>query len=112
MLSMDHQGHGQSEGDRAHVQSFSDYVDDVIQYVDQEAKEYEGSGIPLFLLVSRRPHAVPVETPVASFVLYCPGSLYGGHHRYTRRFKDTEHVEGRDIERAWCVVSAPYNRTL
>lgn len=51
VLSLDHQGHGQSEGDRAHVTRFRDYVDDVIQYVHAESKEYEGSGIPLFLLV-------------------------------------------------------------
>lgn len=50
VLCMDHQGHGQSEGDRGHVQAFSDYVDDFVQYVREEAKEYEGSGLPLFLL--------------------------------------------------------------
>ena len=51
VLAMDHQGHGQSEGDRAHVRAFDDYVDDYIQYVNAESKEYEGSGIPMFLVV-------------------------------------------------------------
>ena len=31
--SLDHQGHGASEGDRAHVERFQDYVDDYIQFV-------------------------------------------------------------------------------
>jgi hypothetical protein len=69
VLSMDHQGHGQSEGDRAHVRMFSDYVDDVIQYVEQEAKEYEGSGIPLFLLVA---------FPVCLRACVRSGSILGG----------------------------------
>src|SRR3989338_7281797 len=33
-FSLDHQGHGASEGDRAHVERFQDYVDDYIQFVN------------------------------------------------------------------------------
>ena len=32
VAGVDHQGHGHSEGDRGHVQRFSDYVDDLIQF--------------------------------------------------------------------------------
>lgn len=33
VFALDHQGYGRSEGDRAHVQKFSDYVDDVLQFL-------------------------------------------------------------------------------
>lgn len=35
VFGLDHQGHGQSEGDRGHVENFQDYVDDVVTYATQ-----------------------------------------------------------------------------
>lgn len=33
VFALDHQGHGQSEGERAYVEKFEHYVEDVVQYV-------------------------------------------------------------------------------
>ena len=41
-------GHGRSEGDRAHIDSFKIYYDDVICHVEDTIKEYPG--IPCFLM--------------------------------------------------------------
>ena len=34
VFAMDHQGHGRSGGDRAHVEAFDDFVDDYVQFID------------------------------------------------------------------------------
>eukprot|EP00759_Apiculatamorpha_spiralis_P014360 PhF_6_TR21035/c0_g1_i1/m.30260/K01054/MGLL; acylglycerol lipase len=57
VAGFDHQGHGMSEGDRAYVKKFSDYVDDAIQFakevVPKEIKERRGAdavnGLPFYL---------------------------------------------------------------
>ena len=41
-------GHGKSEGDRAHIEKFSTYVDDAIQHVYSVKEKYPD--IPVFLL--------------------------------------------------------------
>ena len=41
-------GHGMSEGDRMHVNEFSDYVRDVVQHLEIIHKKYPDS--PIFLL--------------------------------------------------------------
>lgn len=41
-------GHGQSEGERAHVLSFSDYVQDVLLHVDQVKNKFPDT--PIFLV--------------------------------------------------------------
>jgi len=38
VFSLDHQGHGRSEGDRVHVESFRDYCEDYFQYIDRVLK--------------------------------------------------------------------------
>jgi len=38
VFSMDHQGHGRSEGERVHVEAFSDYFDDYFQFIDKVFK--------------------------------------------------------------------------
>lgn len=50
-FSLDHQGHGASEGDRAHVERFQDYVDDYLQFVKHMHQLYpELARLPKFLL--------------------------------------------------------------
>lgn len=44
VATMDHRGHGRSEGVRGHVDSFEQYVDDVQVFVDQVSKEWSSSG--------------------------------------------------------------------
>ena len=41
-------GHGRSEGDRVHVETFHTYVLDVIQHVERMKREH--SDIPCFLM--------------------------------------------------------------
>eukprot|EP01029_Cantina_marsupialis_P028660 TRINITY_DN777841_c0_g1_i1.p1 TRINITY_DN777841_c0_g1~~TRINITY_DN777841_c0_g1_i1.p1 ORF type:complete len:337 (-),score=87.29 TRINITY_DN777841_c0_g1_i1:349-1359(-) len=40
VFAIEHQGHGLSDGDRAYVERFTDYVDDLIQFVDIKTKEH------------------------------------------------------------------------
>ncbi|MDP2435678.1 MAG: lysophospholipase [archaeon] len=50
-FSLDHQGHGASEGDRAHVERFQDYVDDYLQFVKAMLSANPSlNGLPRFLL--------------------------------------------------------------
>jgi len=46
---LDHQGHGLSEGDMGHVQSFDRFRDDVIQFINL-IKEKNSKKLPIFLL--------------------------------------------------------------
>ncbi|CAH1241391.1 MGLL [Branchiostoma lanceolatum] len=48
VFSHDHVGHGQSEGRRADVTSFHEYVRDVLQHVDKVRAEHPG--LPVFIL--------------------------------------------------------------
>jgi acylglycerol lipase len=48
VVALDHQGCGESEGDRAYVRSFDDYVSDVLQLVTEVQPAPEG--VPRFLL--------------------------------------------------------------
>eukprot|EP00002_Diphylleia_rotans_P036457 TRINITY_DN802_c0_g1_i2.p1 TRINITY_DN802_c0_g1~~TRINITY_DN802_c0_g1_i2.p1 ORF type:complete len:297 (+),score=41.64 TRINITY_DN802_c0_g1_i2:77-967(+) len=48
VFSMDHQGHGRSEGTRTHVERFSDFVDDVFQAIELARPRFNGS--PLFIM--------------------------------------------------------------
>ena len=43
-----HQGHGQSEGDRAHVVSFDDYAQDLAAFATRVRDD--NPGVPLFLV--------------------------------------------------------------
>ncbi len=47
VYALDHRGHGKSDGERAHVDSFSDYVDDLKEFVDLVTSE---SSLPVYLL--------------------------------------------------------------
>lgn len=46
--ALDHRGHGRSEGVRAHVERFQDFVDDLAAFI--ERVRAETPGLPLFLL--------------------------------------------------------------
>ncbi|XP_064606375.1 monoglyceride lipase-like isoform X1 [Liolophura sinensis] len=48
VFSHDHVGHGQSEGDRVHIETFSTYISDVFQHCDKKRDEYPG--LPLFMI--------------------------------------------------------------
>jgi alpha-beta hydrolase superfamily lysophospholipase len=48
VYALDHRGHGKSEGERFHVEKFSDYVDDLVTFI-QIAKTRE-PGLPVFML--------------------------------------------------------------
>jgi len=51
VFALDHQGHGESEGERAHVERFSDYVQDVEQFVREvTAARPAIADIPRFLM--------------------------------------------------------------
>ena len=54
VYALDHQGHGASEGDRAHVKRFADYVKDVLQFTEL-AKVRHHTGKFLYLLHVRAP---------------------------------------------------------
>jgi alpha-beta hydrolase superfamily lysophospholipase len=50
---LDHQGFGRSEGDRGHVERFSDYIDDYEQFVNKVLQDHpEYADLPLFLFGS------------------------------------------------------------
>ena len=51
VCGMDHQGHGCSEGDRAHVAAFAHYVTDFAQFVALERSPALPPQAPTFLLV-------------------------------------------------------------
>ena len=48
VFGMDHQGHGQSEGDRTHVVKFQDYVDDYLFFVEKIV--HEQPKLPKFMI--------------------------------------------------------------
>ncbi len=48
VYSLDHRGHGRSGGERVHVESFDDYVDDLKSYSDSVREE--APDMPVFLL--------------------------------------------------------------
>jgi len=47
-LGYDLQGHGQSEGDRGHVEKFSDYIDDLLEFRARVGSEFPNKPIFLF----------------------------------------------------------------
>lgn len=50
-FSLDHQGHGASEGDRAHVERFQDYIDDYILFVKRVIDQHpQLQQLPKFIL--------------------------------------------------------------
>jgi acylglycerol lipase len=65
LAGMDHQGHGLSEGDRAHVQLFSHYVEDVLQFATA-------------VLPANLPAGVPENTPFFIFG-HSMGGLISSH---------------------------------
>lgn len=50
VVGMDHCGHGQSEGERAYIENFDHFVEDVIQWVTKEALHESDAALPKFLL--------------------------------------------------------------
>jgi hypothetical protein len=54
VYALDHQGHGRSYGDRAHIEQFDDYVNDVMQYlqevVEPDCRMRGLDTYPMFLL--------------------------------------------------------------
>jgi dipeptidyl aminopeptidase/acylaminoacyl peptidase len=49
VYGLDHQGHGQSDGDPAYVEQFSDYVDDAVLFVQNIQRNYKKQ-LPNFIL--------------------------------------------------------------
>ncbi|XP_052086433.1 monoglyceride lipase-like [Mytilus californianus] len=49
VFAHDHVGHGQSEGDRVHVETFDTYVNDVFQHVDEVKKNFPDN-TPIFII--------------------------------------------------------------
>jgi len=45
VAALDHQGHGRSEGDRTYVEKFQDYVDDLLQFVEDVCLKRKFPGI-------------------------------------------------------------------
>eukprot|EP01119_Soliformovum_irregulare_P016890 TRINITY_DN4954_c1_g1_i2.p1 TRINITY_DN4954_c1_g1~~TRINITY_DN4954_c1_g1_i2.p1 ORF type:complete len:421 (-),score=106.21 TRINITY_DN4954_c1_g1_i2:239-1501(-) len=85
VFALDHQGHGNSEGERHHVESFTDYVDDVLQYVDIVKKKYPN--LPFFLLGHSMGGAVTIYTAQRSADLwngvYLSAPMLGTHPKLT-----------------------------
>ena len=52
VFGLDHQGFGRSEGDRAHVEFFQDYADDVKQFITEIIPERypELESLPKFIM--------------------------------------------------------------
>lgn len=48
VYALDHRGHGKSGGERVHIDSFDDYVDDLKTYFDQIREEE--ADVPIYLL--------------------------------------------------------------
>ena len=66
--AMDHVGHGQSEGDRAHVERFSHYARDFLHFV-KRVQAAQPRQLPCFLLGSALWHLPPfIQLTVAFFV--------------------------------------------
>ena len=53
VYALDHQGHGRSEGDRLHLKSFDDYVDDVLAVVAMAKRDNPLIKNKTFILVER-----------------------------------------------------------
>mmetsp|Transcript_17535 Transcript_17535/g.42796 ORF Transcript_17535/g.42796 Transcript_17535/m.42796 type:complete len:324 (+) Transcript_17535:62-1033(+) len=67
VFGMDHQGHGRSEGERLHVEKFTDYVDDVIQLVKTSLdKDPSLKKLPRFLMGHSFGGCVAIYTGLAS----------------------------------------------
>lgn len=50
VFALDHQGHGKSSGNRVHVATYHDFLDDIEQFIKISlAKEEVPSGIPVFI---------------------------------------------------------------
>ncbi|ELT90862.1 hypothetical protein CAPTEDRAFT_228940 [Capitella teleta] len=76
----DHVGHGMSEGDRVHINAFSDYTRDVVQHLDIIHKKYPES--PVFLLGHSMGGTIAIKTlldykdlPVKGVILIGPAVL-------------------------------------
>lgn len=63
VFSHDHVGHGQSEGDRAHVMIFDDYIQDVLRHIDQIKSKYPNK--PVFLIGHSMGGAISVLAAMA-----------------------------------------------
>lgn len=54
VYGLDHQGHGQSDGDRVHVEKFAHYVTDALTFIEHVQKgrlaQYASKPLPCFLL--------------------------------------------------------------
>jgi acylglycerol lipase len=68
VVALDHQGHGESEGDRAHIGEFKDYVSDVLQLVRTVCPAPEG--VPRFLLGHSMGGLIALHTAHASQALW------------------------------------------
>ncbi|XP_060574217.1 monoglyceride lipase-like [Ruditapes philippinarum] len=63
VFAHDHVGHGQSEGDRAHVIDFDDYVNDVFCHIDQVKNKFPDK--PVFLIGHSMGGAISVLAAMA-----------------------------------------------
>jgi len=61
VYGLDHQGHGQSEGDRAHVEYFSHFTRDLLTYVRKVQHTYP-SPLPCFLLGHSMGGLIAIQT--------------------------------------------------
>lgn len=87
VYALDHQGHGQSDGDRAYVENFDHYVQDAlafVEYIQQgRLKEYGGSGgqqkkpLPCFLLGHSMGGLIATKMMRASYPPEDPSSVVG-----------------------------------
>lgn len=53
VIALDHQGHGQSQGDRTYVIDFNDYIDDVIQFISHYQSKSQYKSLPSFMFGHR-----------------------------------------------------------
>lgn len=67
VYSFDHQGHGRSGGDRAHVQSFDHYVIDALHYIRRVQSDFD-EPLPCFLLGHSMGGLVATQVMHASYV--------------------------------------------
>lgn len=67
VYSFDHQGHGRSGGDRAHVESFDHYVADALHYIERVQSGFDAP-LPCFLLGHSMGGLVATQVMHASYV--------------------------------------------
>jgi alpha-beta hydrolase superfamily lysophospholipase len=76
VLSLDHQGHGRSNGTRSHVESYNDFLDDIQQFIEISlAKKDFPKDIPAFIFGHSMGGALTVGTLLRNYIPNLKGAV-------------------------------------